>query len=132
MADEEPRIGAMTWADLTVANAGDVQNFYREVVGYDVVDLDMGGYSDYCLNVPGTETTVAGVCHARGVNADLPPVWLVYITVANLEASVAKVTELGGKILRAPKSMGSYGAMAVIEDPGGAIAALFEPAKSEG
>ena len=127
MADEAPRIGAITWADLTVPNAGAVRDFYRDVVGYDVVDVDMGGYSDYCMNVPGTETTVAGVCHAQGVNADLPPVWLVYMTVANLTESVAKVTALGGKILREPKSMGAWGSMAVIEDPAGAIAAIIGP-----
>ena len=129
MSKEAPRIGAITWADLTVPNATEVREFYHHVVGYDVVDLDMGGYSDYCMNVPGTETTVAGVCHARGPNADLPPVWLIYITVADLAESVAKVTALGGKVIREPKSMGEWGSMAVIEDPAGAVAALIEPPK---
>lgn len=127
MADETPRIGAITWTDLTVPNAGAVRDFYRDVVGYDVVDVDMGGYSDYCMNVPGTETTVSGICHAQGINADLPPVWLVYITVANLTESLAKVTAGGGKILRGPTSMGAPGSMAVIEDPAGAVSALFGP-----
>ena len=26
----------------------------------------------------------AGVCHARGVNANIPPVWLVYFMVKRL------------------------------------------------
>ena len=127
MSDEPPRIGAIGWVDLTVPDAGAVKDFYREVVGFDVVDLDMGGYSDYCLNVPDSDTTVAGVCPARGPNTGVPPVWLVYITVADLAESLAKVTQLGGKVLREPKTMGSYGSMAIIEDPAGAIAALFEP-----
>lgn len=127
MSDESPRIGAITWADLTVPDAERVRDFYRDVVGYASVDFDMGGYSDYGMNVPGTDTTVAGICHARGANADLPPVWLVYITVADLAASVEKVARLGGRVLRAPKSMGEWGSMAVIEDPAGAVAALIEP-----
>lgn len=127
MANEKPRVGAMSWADLTVPNADEVRDFYRDVVGYDVVDVDMGGYSDYCMNVPGTETTVAGVCHARGVNSDLPPVWLLYITVANLSESLEKVTALGGKILREAKAMGGADSMAVVEDPAGAIVALYGP-----
>ena len=32
-------------------------------------------------------TGVAGVCHARGANANIPPVWLVYFTVADLAAA---------------------------------------------
>ena len=46
-----------------------------------------GGYADYCMNEPESGQTIAGVCHARGVNANLPPQWLLYITVANLETS---------------------------------------------
>ena len=34
---------------------------------------------------PGAAQPVSGICHARGSNADLPPVWLIYITVADLE-----------------------------------------------
>ena len=74
----------------------------------------------------------AGVCHARGANEGLPAAWLVYLTVADLDASVAKVAELGGEILLPAKSMGGYGRYCVIKDPAGAVAALYEPAAVPG
>ena len=46
----------------------------------------MGAYSDFVMNADGTP--IAGICHARGANADLPPVWLIYITVDDLDHSL--------------------------------------------
>jgi predicted enzyme related to lactoylglutathione lyase len=85
----------------------------------------MGGYADYCMNQPADATTTTGICWARGVNADLPPVWLVYFIVESLDASLAQVKARGGEVLRKPKSSGG-GRLAVIRDPAGAICALYE------
>jgi predicted enzyme related to lactoylglutathione lyase len=81
------------------------------------------------MNAPGSGKPMAGVCHARGVNADLPPRWLAYITVENVDLSAEKCIALGGKILTGPKGMDGHGRYCVIQDPAGAVAALFEPAK---
>ena len=66
------------------------------------------------------------VCHARGGNADQPAVWMIYLVVENLEDSLAGVREGGGEVLVGPKSMGPGSAYAVIKDPAGAVAALYE------
>ena len=92
----------------------------------------MGDYSDYCMHPPGDPKPVAGVCHARGTNVGLPAQWLIYITVADLDQSIERCRELGGSVLMGPKSLGSHGRFAVIQDPAGAVAALAEPAKSNG
>lgn len=124
----KPEIGTITWTDLTVPNAEEVKTFYSAVVGWKTEAVSMGGYSDFNMNAPVSGKMVAGICHARGFNAGLPPQWLVYITVANVEESARRVTELGGKIISAPRDMGGYGRCCVIQDPAGAVAALFEPA----
>lgn len=54
----------------------------------------MGGYSDFNMMPEGPDMPVAGICHARGTNAALPPQWLRYIVVADLDASVQRCTEL--------------------------------------
>ena len=41
--------------------------------------VDMGGYSDHLMSLSQSGKAVAGLCYARGSNADLPPQWLVYI-----------------------------------------------------
>ena len=89
----------------------------------------MGDYNDFNMNAPDSGKTMAGICHARGFNAALPAQWLVYINVANVNESAQRVVELGGKIISGPKDMGGYGRCCVIQDPAGAVAALFEPAQ---
>jgi len=96
------------------------------VVGWKPVGVDMGEYQDFCMNEPGSGKTVAGVCHARGINADLPAQWLIYITVADLDASIASCRSLGGEVIAGPKSMGDSARFCVIRDPAGAVAALYQ------
>jgi len=123
---EAKRVGTIGWFDLTIPDADRARDFYRDVVGWTASEFDMGGYRDYCMHPPGAEEPIAGVCHARGQNVGLPAQWLMYITVADLAASLAKCKELGGKVVCEPRSMGSYGTMAVIQDPAGAVCALIE------
>lgn len=127
MAENNPAPGKITWVDLTGENANQLRDFYAKVVGWKVSPVSMGDYDDYCMTDPTDEDPVAGVCHARGTNAGLPAQWLIYITVENLDQSVASCTELGGKILVGPKDMGNHGRYCVIQDPAGAVSALFEP-----
>ena len=123
----KPKVGDIAWRDLTVKNAVKVRDFYSAVAGWKSVGLDMGGYEDFCMNRPGDGETVAGICHARGENANLPAQWLIYINVANLKQSLAACRKNGGKLIYPVRAMGG-GKMAVIRDPAGAVAALFEPA----
>ncbi len=122
-----PEPGSITWHDLTVMNATKVRDFYQKVVGWKSAGLDMGGYEDFCMNLPKSGKTVAGICHSRGPNSKVPPQWLMYITVKNLAKSLAAVRAAGGRVVDGPRSMG--GRMAVIQDPAGAVCALFEHPK---
>jgi hypothetical protein len=126
-----PKMGTVGWIDLTVADAAAVRAFYSQVTGWASSPVSMGDYDDYNMVAPGTEEPAAGICHARGSNADLPPQWLIYITVADVDASASRCVELGGKILAGPRGMGSYGRYCVIQDPAGAVAALFTPATAQ-
>ncbi len=123
---ETPPVGTIVWYDLTVVEAEKVRDFYRQVVGWGAEALDMGGYSDFSMLPPGAERPVAGVCHARGGNADLPPQWLAYVVVEDLDASLSACQELGGKVLTPTKSM-EGARYAVIQDPAGAVLALYQP-----
>src|SRR5687767_7394966 len=118
-------IGSVTWIDLTVENADQIQDFYKEVVGWSPAAVDMGGYSDYNMNSPETNEPRAGVCFARGENAGLPAQWLIYITVSNLDESMENCRRKGGKMIAGPRNMPGHGRYCVIQDPAGAVAALF-------
>ena len=120
-----PRPGTITWIDITVEDADRLRDFYQSVTGWSPEPLAMGGYSDYVMNDADGEAA-AGVCHARGSNADLPPQWLVYITVEDLDHSVAECQRLGGSVITPPRSYGG-GRYCVIKDPSGAVCALYQP-----
>jgi hypothetical protein len=115
------------WRDLTVADAARVRNFYEGVAGWRAEPVDMGGYSDFSMFAAGSPEPVAGICHSRGPNADLPAQWLMYITVENLDRSIERCTALGGRVVAGPRSMGGA-RYCVIADPAGAVCALFQPA----
>jgi predicted enzyme related to lactoylglutathione lyase len=123
----KPEIGSITWFDLTVPNAEEVKLFYNKVVGWNSEPVDMGEYNDFNLQSPERGETKTGICHKKGGNVDFPPQWLIYITVKNVDESAKLCRENGGKVLVKPKEMGGYGKYCVIEDPAGAVCALYTP-----
>src|SRR5215213_2809953 len=102
-------LGTIGWFDLTVPDAAKVRDFYQAVAGWEAADVAMGGYHDFNMIAPGTGKPVAGICHARGGNADLPPQWLMYILVADVDASAARCVEGGGALLVGPKDLHGQG-----------------------
>ncbi|MCZ7542698.1 MAG: VOC family protein [Anaerolineae bacterium] len=123
---EKPVVGAVIWADLTVKDVDGVRDFYSQVAGWRASPVDVGGYEDFNMLPPGSDTPAAGVCQARGVNADLPAQWLIYIVVADLDVSMARCVELGGKVIAGPRSTGPGTRYCVIQDPAGAVCALYQ------
>jgi uncharacterized protein len=121
--------GTISWTDLTVENAEEIRNFYSEVIGWKFEFVSMEEYCDYRMLIPGTQKPVAGICHAQGANANLPSQWLIYITVTDIEKSVGNCLRLGGKLIDGLKNYAGMGRSCVIQDPTGAVCALFEKNK---
>ncbi|MFG0275177.1 MAG: VOC family protein [Phycisphaerales bacterium] len=123
--DPSASTGCIAWLDLTVPDASAMRDFYCEVIGWSAQDaaLEDGGerYADYCMHGADGHPA-AGICHARGVNAGLPPVWLLYLPVGDLDESLRRVQAEGGSIIKAPPT--GAGATAVIRDPAGVCVAL--------
>jgi len=118
--------GAIAWIDLTVKDAPAIRDFYANVTGWTAAGVPMGDYEDFCMNAEGGQT-VSGICHARGENRHMPPVWMIYILVEDLDSAIERCLAGGGKVRVPTRSMGSQGRYCVIEDPAGAMAALYEP-----
>jgi len=125
--DAAARAGCISWLDLTVPDASATRDFYRQVVDWSVqvVEMEDAGerYADY--NMLGADgSPAAGVCHARGDNLGLPPVWMMYLPVGDLAESLGRVREGGGKVIKATRGTDGNYARAVIQDPVGAWLAL--------
>jgi uncharacterized protein len=126
--DAPAPIGRIAWLDLTVPDASATRDFYRRVVGWSAQNVEMedGGehYADYTMH--GDDgSPAAGVCHARGGNADLPPVWMLYLPVGDLAESLRRVQAEGGRVLKAVQGSDGAYMYAAIQDPVGAYLALM-------
>ncbi len=127
---ESPPAGSISWVDITVEDATGLRDFYAAVAGWRPSPVEMGDYSDFSM-LAGDGNAVSGICHARGENTGLPAQWLIYITVDDLDSSLAECASRGGEVLSGPRSIGSA-KMAVIRDPAGAAAALYQAGDSDG
>jgi predicted enzyme related to lactoylglutathione lyase len=127
--DAAPRVGCIAWLDLTVSDASATCDFYRQVVGWSVqvVEMEDTGvrYVDYNM-ISAEGGPAAGVCHARGVNLGLPPIWMIHLPVGDLAESLRRVREGGGKIVKETRGKDGEYACAVIQDPVGACLALVQ------
>jgi predicted enzyme related to lactoylglutathione lyase len=124
---DEAAVGRICWLNLTVPDASATLEFYRQVVGWSVQHVDMEDdgecYADYnLLRYDGNP--VGALCHARGVNLGLPPVWIIHLAVADLAQSLRRVKDEGGKIVKRMQGKDGEIAYATVQDPVGAYVAL--------
>ncbi len=120
--DGSEPVGCISWLDLTVPDASTTRDFYRQVIGWSAQEVEMmdgsEGYADF-LMLSDDNNPAAGICHARGANTDLPPIWMLYLPVGDLAESLRRVEEEGGKIIKETKGSNGESAYAAIQDPVG-------------
>ena len=88
--------GRFVWRELVDARGADAAAFYANLFGWSVHETDMGGGAPYrMLRNDGLDEDVAGVM--RPMMEGVPPHWLDYITVDDVDAALARVVELGGQ-----------------------------------
>jgi predicted enzyme related to lactoylglutathione lyase len=126
--EEGAQVGSIAWLDLTVPNAEVTRDFYCPVVGWTTQDHEMtdddGTYHDYVL-VGGDGKPVGGICHARGINQGVPPVWMMYLPVGDIDTSIARVKEDGGTVIKHTDGNCGYN-IAFVQDPVGVHFGLIQ------
>lgn len=122
--DSEPSPGDWNWFELYVSDPKATSAFYRDAIGFDMApETHSDRKSDFVLSSEG---------QARGGVAPLPagddvkPSWLGVIRVADLDKTLAKVTELGGEVLVAPHSVEFGSRFSIIMDSTGGTVGLVE------
>ena len=76
--------------------------------------------------------SVAALYQQEPSRGALPPHWLSYISVDAAPTIARRAAELGGSVLMDAFDVLDVGRMAVIQDPGGAVVALWEPKRHIG
>lgn len=119
--------GSITWVELGTGDIATATKFYKDVFGWGSEVGPMGSGGEYTVFKLG-EDNVAGAYDKTGVLPDeVPPHWLVYFAVDDIEATVSKAKDLGGNAIDIME-VADVGRFSVITDPQGAVfAAIEEP-----
>jgi uncharacterized protein len=119
--------GTFCWADLMTRDPERARKFYSELFGWSIMagERDPSGY----LHIKNGETFIGGMPPAKALPPNAPPHWMIYFAVADCDASAAKATQLGGKLLVPPMTMENVGRFAVVADPQGAAFSIFKERK---
>jgi uncharacterized protein len=113
--------GTINWAEVQTRERAVAQPFYEKVFGYETDSMAVpGGAREYVL-FKAAGRPVAGLIEIQPDWGDVPSNWAVVFEVADCDATVAKVKELGGSVIREPHTLEGVGRFAVVADPWGAV-----------
>lgn len=111
--------GTFCWAELVTTDVGRSRAFYEAVLGLSTKTSENGPMEYYEFQLG--DRSVAGMMPKPDeMPAETPPFWGVYFQVSDTEATLARVTELGGTTLAGPMDV-APGRLATCTDPLGAI-----------
>ena len=112
-------IGKFNWNELMTSDADAATAFYTKLFGWKAKPFGQG--MDYTILENGG-TGAAGLM--KSPEGGPPPMWLAYVSVADINAAVTKLAELGGKICKPPFAIPGVGHIAIVQDPQGATFGL--------
>lgn len=118
-------IGKFVWHDLMTGDVAGAQSYYGAVAGWSTTPFE-GSEQGYEMWV-GPRGPIGGSIKMPAEMQGVPPHWLAYNHVADVDASVAQVTELGGSVQNRME-IPMVGRIAICQDPQGGWFALFQPA----
>jgi predicted enzyme related to lactoylglutathione lyase len=121
--------GAFSWQELITQDPEGSAAFYSGLFGWSTADMEMPN-GTYTMFMDG-ERPAAGMMKPPADKSDAPTTWINYITVEDLDASVAKALELGAKTCIPPTEIPGKGRFSGLSDPQGAPIALWEYAKGD-
>jgi uncharacterized protein len=117
--------GAVSWTELVTSDPKAACEFYGKLFGWKTESMDMGSGPYNVIKVG--DAAIGGIMgKPPGTPADMPPMWGTYVTVANLDETLAAVKRLGGGVLMEPMDVKTVGRMAVIRDPQGAALSVIQ------
>ena len=110
--------------ELHTKDVTKAKDFYTKLFDWKLEDIPMpGGEGSYTMINVG-EGTGGGMF----TNPDpaVPPHWLAYVGVDDIEASTNKARELGATVVQDVMPVGDHGWFSVIIDPTGATFAMWK------
>jgi hypothetical protein len=119
--------GVFSWIDLSTTDPEAAKHFYSELFNWSFVDLPIPDGTPYSMaSKNGHNVAALFLMPAAMIAQEIRPHWQTYITVDNLDETLATCEQQGGEIVMPPIDVLDSGQMAVVKDPTGAIANLWQ------
>jgi len=112
--------GSPIWSELAVRDTAPEPAFYAAVFGWTADTTPMGGtaYTTWRLG----DHPVGGMIQMdEQWPAEMPPHWMTYFAVEDVDATCAQATSLGATVHVPPREIEGVGRFALIGDPHGAV-----------
>jgi len=130
---EKHAAGTFSWVELGTNNSAAAKTFYSGLFGWQSQDMPMGPDQVYTmLLIDGKEVGALYQLDKDMLSHGVSPHWLLYISVASADETAARAKTLGATIVKEPFDVFDVGRMAVIQDPSGAVFAIWEARKHIG
>jgi predicted enzyme related to lactoylglutathione lyase len=131
MEDSPRKAGFFSWHELNTTDYKSAWKFYSELFDWkhtSSMDMgqDMGQYWMFGLDAQNSLGGMSDVAKQM----KMPPHWLHYVTVEDIDAAVERTQKHGGKLLNGPMDVPGGDKIAQCMDPQGALFALHAPAKN--
>ena len=119
--------GNFCWVELGTTNAAAAKDFYKQLFGWDYQDVPGGPDMTYTMiNLNGKELGGLYELTSEMRTQGIPPHWLSYISVTNADEATAQATSAGATVMKGPFDVPEAGRMSVIQDPTGAVFAIWQ------
>ncbi|MDP7668077.1 MAG: VOC family protein [Rhodospirillales bacterium] len=121
------------WNELVTSDRDACREFYGALLGWTTKEMPMpegAGPGAYTIWVAGN-TDAGGMfkLDENHMGEKMPSHWMAYVSVADVDATAAKVENLGGQIRVPPRDIPGVGRFCVITDPTGAWVSLMTMAE---
>jgi predicted enzyme related to lactoylglutathione lyase len=121
-------LGRFVWHELMTTDTTSAARFYAKVVGWTTQPSPQDpSYIVFVAKGRPTGGLMALPAEAKAMGAPLS--WLTYIATPDVDETVQRALQMGGKILKAAADIPTVGRFAVLQDPQGAAFAAFTPAQ---
>ena len=127
MKVESYKQGTPCWIDLSTTDQDGAKAFYSELFGWNYQDVPMGDGLVYSIaQLDGSDAGAIFTQVAQEAEAGVPPHWKVYLAVDDIDATVSKVSDLGGTVIVDEFDEDESGRMVMVQDPTGAMIQFWQ------
>ena len=125
--------GTFCWVELGTSDGEAAKKFYTQLFDWSFEDHPMGPGMVYTmLKLDGKDVGALYQLSSEMTSQGIPPNWMSYVSVTSADETTAKAKSLGATIMKEPFAVMTVGRMSVVQDPTGAVFALWQAGEHKG